>query len=70
MEWCWNPEIGLPKPDAVFLLNLTEEAVSKRGGFGNERYELTSFQKKVKDNYLGMKNSSWKVGTLQTSDLL
>ena len=61
LEWCWNPEIGLPKPDAVFFLHLEEQDILRRGGFGEERYERISFQRKVLNNYLALKDSSWKV---------
>lgn len=36
-EWCKNVERGLPKPDLVLMLNMTAEAISRRGGFGDER---------------------------------
>ncbi|KAJ1528846.1 hypothetical protein ONE63_007218 [Megalurothrips usitatus] len=61
LQWCWNPEIGLLEPDAVFLLNLSEEAAAMRGGFGQERYENLDFQKQVKENFMAMKSSSWKL---------
>lgn len=38
LEWCKAPEAGLLKPDMVLLLTMTAEAISKRGGFGDERY--------------------------------
>ncbi|KAE8750365.1 hypothetical protein FOCC_FOCC002924 [Frankliniella occidentalis] len=60
LKWCWNPEIGLPEPDAVLLLNLKEEVSSKRGGFGQERYEVSDFQRKVKSNYISLKTPLWQ----------
>jgi dTMP kinase len=36
-NWCRSPEAGLLKPDLVLLLTLSQEAMSKRGGFGEER---------------------------------
>lgn len=60
LQWCWTPEIGLPEPDAVFFLDLGEKALSKRGGFGNERYEVSDFQMKVKKNFMRLKNTIWK----------
>lgn len=38
-EWCKNAENGLMKPDLVLYLNMTAEAISKRGGFGEERFD-------------------------------
>jgi dTMP kinase len=46
-EWCKSPEKGLLKPDLVVYLTLTAEAMARRGGFGEERYETTEMQKKV-----------------------
>lgn len=37
LEWCKGPERGLLKPDLVLLLTMTASAISKRGGFGEER---------------------------------
>jgi len=51
LEWCKQPEIGLPKPDIVLYLNLSTESASKRGNYGEERYENTQFQDKVKQKY-------------------
>ncbi|XP_034238457.1 thymidylate kinase isoform X2 [Thrips palmi] len=61
LQWCWNQEEGLPAPDAVFILNLSESASLQRGGFGEERYELTDFQAKVRSNYKLLKDPKiWK----------
>lgn len=51
IEWCQQPENGLPKPDIVFLLTLCQEEMLLRPGFGNERYENAEFQKKVSGLY-------------------
>ena len=32
VDWCKSPDIGLPAPDAVIFLTLTEEEAEKRGG--------------------------------------
>ena len=60
LDWCIPPEVGLPEPDAVLFLNLSNEEIAKRGSFGEERYEQTDFQKKVANNYKVL-NKSWKV---------
>lgn len=36
-DWCKGPEQGLLKPDLVLLLKMTANAISNRGGFGDER---------------------------------
>jgi dTMP kinase len=63
MEWCKKPEMGLPKPDVVFFLSLSPKALSKRGGFGTERYEVTEIQEEVRNNFLKLADDSWQVFT-------
>ncbi|EDW61632.1 uncharacterized protein [Drosophila virilis] len=46
-NWCWAPEIGLLKPDAVFYLKATPDELTTRGNYGEERYEKLDFQRKV-----------------------
>ena len=46
-DWCKNADQGLMQPDIVFYLNARVEETEKRGGFGEERFEKTDFQKKV-----------------------
>ncbi|XP_021377738.1 thymidylate kinase-like isoform X2 [Mizuhopecten yessoensis] len=60
IEWCKQPDIGLPRPDLVCFLTLDTEAAAKRGTFGGERYERTDFQKKVMNNFEKLKDSTWK----------
>ncbi|KAJ8309764.1 hypothetical protein KUTeg_011629 [Tegillarca granosa] len=61
MQWCKQPDIGLPKPDAVIYLTLSPEAAEKRGTFGKERYEKKEFQQKVSENFEKLKEDNWKV---------
>ncbi|KAL3674165.1 hypothetical protein V7S43_000126 [Phytophthora oleae] len=51
LDWCWAPEIGLPKPDAVIFLDVPVTQASTRAEFGQERYETTVFQEKVYKNF-------------------
>ena len=51
MTWCKASDAGLPKPDAVYFLDLDPTVAAKRGGFGGERYELPPFQAKVRTNF-------------------
>ena len=51
LEWCKNPDRGLPKPDLVLQLDVDEETAKKRGGFGEERYEKVEFQRQVRRLY-------------------
>ena len=48
LEWCWNPDIGLPRPDLVLFLDISTEDAAKRGGYGEERYEKQDVQVKVR----------------------
>lgn len=36
-NWCWSPEKGLIRPDAVFYLKTSVDVLSERGDFGEER---------------------------------
>ncbi|XP_050346484.1 uncharacterized protein LOC126770917 [Nymphalis io] len=61
VNWCKVPDSGLPKPDHVFFLNMSLENIQQRNGFGNERYEVLDFQKKVKNMYMQLKEENWEV---------
>ncbi|XP_059678770.1 thymidylate kinase isoform X3 [Gavia stellata] len=63
LEWCKQPDIGLPKPDLILFLQLSPEEAAERGNFGNERYENSSFQKKVLQSFHHLmkdKTLNWK----------
>lgn len=47
-EWAIQSERELPEPDYLFCLSVPLDVISLREGFGDEVYEVTSFQKKVK----------------------
>ncbi|KAK3575306.1 hypothetical protein QTP86_023426 [Hemibagrus guttatus] len=64
LEWCKNPDVGLPKPDLVMFLQLNPSVAAERGEFGTERYETSSFQRNVQQRFEQlMKDPSvnWKV---------
>lgn len=61
LDWCIQPEVGLPRPDAVLYLTLSPEEAAKRAAFGGERYEETGFQRTVAKNYNILKSEDWKV---------
>lgn len=58
-SWCKGPDVGLPRPDLVCFLNVSEEAAIARADFGGERYEKTEFQNRVRSNYERLRDSSW-----------
>ncbi|XP_076014899.1 thymidylate kinase [Genypterus blacodes] len=47
VEWCMQPDVGLPKPDLVMFLQVSLEEAALRGHFGQERYETKAFQSVV-----------------------
>ncbi|KAI9740512.1 MAG: Thymidylate kinase [Cirrosporium novae-zelandiae] len=48
LQWAWQPEVGLPKPDLCIFLDISPEAAAKRGGFGDEKYENNKMQQEVR----------------------
>ena len=64
LHWCKQSDVGLPKPDLVFFLEVKPEEAEKRDDFGDERYESTAFQVKVKNNFDLLREESWRVSFL------
>ncbi|RKP19054.1 P-loop containing nucleoside triphosphate hydrolase protein [Rozella allomycis CSF55] len=53
LEWCRACDKGLPKPDVLYFFQLELEQASKRGNFGQERYEtLEKFNMPGKESLL------------------
>lgn len=64
LDWCMQPDVGLPKPDLVMFLQLNPAEAALRGQFGEERYENKTFQRTVQQRFEElMKDSSinWQV---------
>lgn len=64
LDWCKQPDVGLPKPDLILFLRLSPEEAAERGNFGHERYETSSFQEKVLQSFCCLmedKTLNWKV---------
>lgn len=51
IDWCKEPEKGLPKPDLVIFLELPREAQYNRPGFGDEKFETREMQELVRGQY-------------------
>lgn len=51
LEWAWGPEIGLPKPDLVLFLDISPADAAERGNYGQERYETSEMQAKVRQMF-------------------
>ncbi|XP_014725898.1 PREDICTED: thymidylate kinase isoform X3 [Sturnus vulgaris] len=63
LDWCKQPDVGLPKPDLILFLQLSPEEAAERGNFGHERYETSSFQEKVLQSFCCLmedKTLNWK----------
>lgn len=54
LEWAWQPEIGLPRPDVCIFLRISPEEAAKRRGFGVERYENETMQNRVRELFLAL----------------
>ncbi|KAI8143506.1 thymidylate kinase-domain-containing protein [Fennellomyces sp. T-0311] len=61
LEWCKQSDVGLLIPDKVMFLDLPIEKAEKRGGFGDERYEVRDLQIKVRDLFMELKGDNWKI---------
>ncbi|TNM87700.1 thymidylate kinase [Takifugu flavidus] len=64
LHWCKQPDVGLPKPDLVLFLQLSPAEAALRGHFGMERYEKSSFQCAVQQQFKHLMEDetvNWKV---------
>lgn len=59
LSWCKEADRGLPRPDLVAYLKVTEDSQSSRSDWGKERFEKTEVQRKVAENYEQLKDSTW-----------
>lgn len=55
--WAHRPEEGLPRPDVCLFLDISPEKAAERGGFGDERYEESGMQKRVRELFLQLRSS-------------
>uniref|UniRef100_A0A8C3WQF2 Thymidylate kinase n=1 Tax=Catagonus wagneri TaxID=51154 RepID=A0A8C3WQF2_9CETA len=63
LDWCKQPDAGLPKPDLVLFLELQLAEAAARGGFGLERYESGAFQWRALQRFrqlMGDASLPWK----------
>ena len=56
LEWARYPEVGLPLPDLCVFLDITPEDAAKRGGFGDEKYETSVMQRRVRELFYELKD--------------
>mmetsp|Transcript_24981 Transcript_24981/g.54878 ORF Transcript_24981/g.54878 Transcript_24981/m.54878 type:complete len:227 (-) Transcript_24981:371-1051(-) len=51
IDWCRTCDVGLPAPDVVIFLDLSQEEAEQRGGYGGERYEKKEMQQRVRQRF-------------------
>lgn len=58
-HWCHTTDVGLPMPDQVFYLDLTEEELAKRNVYAKheERYEVQELQERAHQEFLRLAQS-------------
>lgn len=63
VEWCKQPDVGLPRPDKVIFLELPVEDAQRRGAYGAERYEKVEMQARVLGNFITLREQEgdWHV---------
>lgn len=47
LNWCINPDCGIPQPDLIIFMDIKPSICSNRAEFGNEVYETNAFQQEV-----------------------
>ncbi|MES1911293.1 MAG: hypothetical protein MHM6MM_003746 [Cercozoa sp. M6MM] len=58
-EWCIMQETCLPAPDLVVYLSADAETLAKRGGYGEERYEVPELQRRVAEIFTSLQAEEW-----------
>jgi len=61
LSWCKQPEVGLPKPDAVLYLTLPADVATQRQSFGDERYENLAMQNETAKVFKKLISAEWTV---------
>ncbi|XP_076233224.1 thymidylate kinase [Calliopsis andreniformis] len=61
LDWCKQPDKGLPCPDLVILLKVSKQSQKLRSNWGNERFENTELQQSVAFNYEKLRDKTWSV---------
>ncbi|XP_046818309.1 thymidylate kinase [Vespa crabro] len=60
LTWCQEVDRGLPSPDMVFFLKVSE-LMQNSHMWDGERYDNVTFQQKVSSNYDKLNDGTWKV---------
>ncbi|OAD62470.1 Thymidylate kinase [Eufriesea mexicana] len=59
LNWCKQPDKGLPSPDLVIYLNVSSETLSLRNKWGDEHFENEELQQLVASNYKKLIDKTW-----------
>ncbi|XP_046418404.1 thymidylate kinase [Neodiprion fabricii] len=59
LSWCKEPDRGLPKPDLVALLEISDDVQASRANWGSERFERSELQQKVRSSLHQLMDESW-----------
>lgn len=59
LNWCQQPDLGLPKPDCVVLLKVSMRQQQQRSDWGKERFEHDEIQQRVDANYEKLRDDTW-----------
>ncbi|EFN73327.1 Thymidylate kinase [Camponotus floridanus] len=59
LNWCQQPDLGLPKPDCVMFLKVSKRQQEQRSDWGKERFEHDEFQQRVNANYEKLRDDTW-----------
>lgn len=59
LNWCQQPDLGLPKPDCVVFLKVSKRQQEQRSDWGKERFEHDEFQQRVNANYEKLRDDTW-----------
>ncbi|KAG7208268.1 hypothetical protein KM043_014513 [Ampulex compressa] len=60
LEWCKEADRGLPCPDGVILLTVSEAFQRERSNWGQERFENRELQERVGHNFNKLKDETWE----------
>ncbi|CAL7950923.1 unnamed protein product [Xylocopa violacea] len=61
LSWCKEPDRGLPSPDTVIFLKVSNQYQQLRGNWGGERFENITLQQHVASNYEKLIDKTWHV---------
>lgn len=60
LAWARHPDVGLPRPDVCVFLDISSLEAAQRGGYGQERYESSRMQTRVRELFNVLQNASEK----------